>query len=53
MPVPSGKITTTKIMQGLEKSPEPVPDKEKEIVKELSANTARRVAKRMLNATLS
>jgi hypothetical protein len=34
MPVPSGKITTTKIMQGLEKSPEPVPDEEKEIVKE-------------------
>ena len=34
MPVPSGKITTTKIMQGLEQSPEPVPDEEKEIVKE-------------------
>jgi hypothetical protein len=34
MPVPNGKITTTKIMQGLEQSPEPVPDEEKEIVKE-------------------
>ena len=30
MPVPSGKITTTKIMQGLEKSPEPVQETEKE-----------------------